>query len=82
MPWCSMTITYGPTGYNQNYKRRLPVHDHDLQQQFVLDCLNDSLQRINAHLPQGQPQALQNQLGQHNLAVQQQVNPGINYRPI
>lgn len=82
MPWCSMTVAWGPTGYHQNYKRNLAVHSHQLQQQFVTDCLTDSLNRINAHLPPGQAPAAQNQLGQQNLAVQQQNDPGPNYRAI
>ena len=82
MPWCSMRIAYGPTAYEQNYKRQLAAHSHALQQQFVTDALNDSLVRINNHLPPGQPAAQQNQLQQLNLAVQQPNDPGPNYRNI
>lgn len=82
MSWCSMNIAYGPTAYTQNYKRNLPAHSHQAQQQFVRDCLTDLLTRINQHLPHGQPPANQNQLGQNNLRAQLANDPGVNYRAI
>ena len=82
MPWCKITITYGPTGYNQNYKRQLGVHSHPLSQQFTQDALADSLQRINAHLPPGSAPATQNQLGTHSQGDQIQNDPGPNWRLI
>jgi hypothetical protein len=48
----------------------------------VRDCLADSLNRINQHLPPGQPQARQNQLGQNNMRVEMLADPGVNYRVI
>lgn len=84
MPWCRVTITYGPTGYTQNYKRHLAVHSHQLSQQFTRDALTDSLNRINAHLPRGHvPNPVtQNLLGISNQADQLVANPGPNYRQI
>lgn len=84
MPWCRVTIAYGPTGYQHNYKRHLTVHSHQLSQQFTRDALADSLGRINAHLPAGYvpnpvPQNLLNILNQ---ADQLDANPGANYREI
>lgn len=84
MPWCRVTITYGSTGYTQNYKRHLAVHSHALSQQFTQDALNDSLARINAHLPAGHiPNPVtQNLLGINNQADQLGADPGGNYRAI
>ena len=84
MPWCRVTITYGPTGYNQNYKRSLAVHSHPLSQQFTQDALADSLTRINANLPaNANPNPVtQNLLGISNQADQLQADPGNNYREI
>lgn len=84
MPWCRVTITYDATGYNQNYKRQIGVHSHALSQQFTRDALTDSLNRINANLPQNfQPNPVtQNLLGIHNQADQLQADPGENYREI
>ncbi len=84
MPWCRITITYGPTGYTQNYKRLLAVHSHPLSQQFTTDALADSLQRVNANLPRGHvPNPVtQNLLGILNQGDQIAVDPGQNYRVI
>jgi hypothetical protein len=80
--WCSINISYDPTGYSQNYKRNVRVHSHPAQQQFVRDCLADSLARINASLPPNQPRAQQNQLGQNDLSVEMDNDPGAAYRLI
>ncbi len=80
--WARVTITYGPTGYTQNYKRNIGVHSHPAQQAFVMAARNDSLARINAHLPPGQPPALLMNLGQNNLAVNLGNDPGPNWRLI
>lgn len=84
MPWCRVTITYGPTGYTQNYKRNLRVHSHPLSAQFTQDALTDSLNRINANLPGGHvPNPVtQNLLGINNQADQLGADPGPNYRLI
>lgn len=84
MPWCSVTIVYNPTGYSQNYKRRLAVHSHQLSQQFTRDALRDSLNRINANLPANhRPNPVpQNKLGINNQADQQPNDPGPRYRNI
>ncbi len=82
MPWCRVTITYDGTGYTQNYRRRLHAHSHELSQEFVRDALEDSLNRINAHLPQGHAPVAQNELGINNLADQLDADPGENYRQI
>ena len=81
MPWCSIRITYAPTGYGQNYKRNLAAHNHQAQGIFVLAALQDSLARVNAQRPPN-AQVQQNQLGQNNLAVQMQNDPGPTYRLI
>lgn len=84
MPWCKVTITYGPTGYTQNFKRFLPVHSHPLSQLFTQNALTDALNGINAHLPHGHlPNPVtQNLLGIHNQADQLGADPGANYRAI
>lgn len=84
MPWCRVTITYGPTGYTQNYKRQLAVHSHPLSKQFNQDAMADALGRINASLPPGhQPNPVtQNLLGIQNQADQLNADPGANYRAI
>ena len=84
MPWCRVTITYGPTDYSQNYKRFLAVHSHQLSQQFTQDALADTLGRINANLPQGHvPNPVtQNLLGINNQADQLGADPGVKYRAI
>lgn len=84
MPWCKVTITYGAINYTQNYKRELSAHSHQLSQQFLTSAMTDSLQRINANLPNGHvpnPVA-QNLLGILNLADQLGADPGSNYRKI
>lgn len=84
MPWCKVTITYAPTGYTQNYKRRLRVHSHILSQQFMRNALGDSLVRINAHLPNNHiPNPVtQNLLGMNNQGDQIANDPGPTYRLI
>ena len=84
MPWCRVTITYGPTGYTQNYKRHLAVHSHPLSQQFNRDALADSAARINANLPAGHAPnpVTTNLLGMNNQADQLNADPGGNYREI
>jgi hypothetical protein len=76
--WCSINITYAPTGYSQNYKRDVHVHSHPAEAQFVRDSLADSLAKIHVNHPQAQ----ENQLGQNNLRVQMAADPGANYRNI
>ena len=84
MPWCKVTITYGATGYTQNYKRHLSVHSHPLSQQFTQNALADSLNKINANLPISHiPNPVtQNLLGIGNQADQLGADPGSNYRAI
>ncbi len=84
MPWCSVNISYGATGYSQNYKRQLSVHTHRLQQQFVQDALADGLCRINAYLPaEHTPNPVtRNLLGINNLAVGLGSDPGAGFRVI
>jgi len=84
MPWCRVKITYGPTGYTQQYKRQLAVHSHALSQQFTQDALADALGRINAHLPNNHvPNPVtQNLLTIQNQADQLGADPGGNYRLI
>jgi hypothetical protein len=84
MPWCRITITYGATGYTQNYKRLLGVHSHALSQQFTQDALQDALARINANLRVGfvPNPVTQNLLGISNQADQLGADPGGNYRAI
>jgi hypothetical protein len=79
-----VTITYGPTGYTQNYKRTLKVHSHQLSQQFTRDALAHSLNRINANLPNGHAPnpVTQNLLGIQNQADQLGADPGKNYKEI
>lgn len=80
--WCRVTITYPPTGYQQNYKRQIAAHSHGAAQALTLAAMQDSLQKINAHLPQGQPPAVQNHLGILNQAAYEQNDPGITWRII
>jgi hypothetical protein len=72
MPWGSVTITFGPSGYNQNYKRSNVV-THKQCQQFVAAAVADSVLRINI------PGAIVNR---NNIAQNQAVDPGITYRLI
>jgi len=82
--WCKVNITYGLTGYTQNYRRQLAVHSHQLSQQFTQDALADSLNGINGNLPNGHvPNPVtQNLLGIQNQADQLGTDPGANYRQI
>lgn len=82
--WCKVTITYGPTGYTQNYKRDIRVHSDPLSQQFNRDAMADALARINAHLPVGHlPNPVtSNLLGILNQGDQIDTDPGSNFRAI
>lgn len=50
MKWGKVTITYEPTGYNQNYKRQNVV-THTACHDMVADAVADSVARILAHPP-------------------------------
>ena len=72
MPWGTVTITYGPTGYTQNYKRNHVV-THLQCQNMVATAVADSVARINV------AGAVVNR---NNIAQNMAADPGINYRVI
>jgi hypothetical protein len=77
MPWGSVTITYGPTGYTQNYKRNNVVTHGDCAN-LVEDAVTDSINRLVAN---GVPAAglIVNRL---NINQNMAADPGPNYRVI
>ena len=72
MPWGTVTITYPPTGYTQNYKRNNVVTHVDCQN-LVAAAVADSVARINV------PGAVVNR---NNIAQNLGADPGVNYRVI
>jgi hypothetical protein len=82
MLWNKVTITFAPTRYQQNYKRSQASHSHELAQKFTVDAMQESLRRINAHLPPNQPAAQQNQLGIANQASDLPSDPGLQWQLI
>ena len=78
--WCTVTITYGPTAYSQNYKRQMGAHDHGAAQALTVAALADSLTKINNHLPAGKAPARQNQLGISNQNSYLPNDPGGTWR--
>ncbi len=77
MPWGSVTITYGPTGYTQNYKRNNVVTHGDCAN-LIADAVTDSINRLVAN---GVPAArlIVNRL---NINQNKAADPGPNYRMI
>jgi hypothetical protein len=81
MPWGSVTITYGPTNYTQNYKRNNVVTHIDCQN-MVADAVNDSVARITAHPPAGGLPAGGVIVNRININQNMAADPGANYRVI
>jgi hypothetical protein len=71
MPWGTVTITYAPTGYTQNYKRNNVV-THVQCNALVNAAVADSVGR----LPAGAV------VGRNHIAQNLPADPGANYRPI
>lgn len=71
MPWGSVTITYAPTGYAQNYKRN-NVITHPQAQALVVAAIADSAARIGGGV----------QVVTHNIRQNMAADPGANYRVI
>ena len=72
MKWGTVTITYQPTGYTQNYKRS-GVETHEQCSQLVEAAVTDSVTRINV------PGAVVNRT---NIRQNLDNDPGTNYRQI
>jgi len=72
MPWGRVTITYGATGYTQNYKRNNVV-THLQCQNMVAAAVADSVARI------GGAGVVVNRI---NIAQNLAADPGLNYRLI
>lgn len=72
MAWGRVTITYAPTGYNQNYKRNNVV-THVQASDMVAAAVADSVARI------GIPGAI---VTRSNIAQNLPADPGVNYRLI
>lgn len=71
MAWGTVTITYPPTGYTQNYKRNNVV-THVQASAMVAAAVTDSVNRIG-------PGTIVNRT---NIAQNLPVDPGANYRVI
>ncbi len=81
--WCSVTVTFGGTGYSQNYKRHIPVHSHAQEGAFVVAAKQDALTRINNARPATIPNPVTiNQLNTGVLKVEQGNDPGPFHRAI
>jgi len=80
MPWGTVTITFAPTGYNQNYKRN-HVTTHVQCQALVAAAVADSVVRIRANPPAaGLPVPVV--VGRGGIAQNLPADPGVNYRLI
>ncbi len=81
MSWGRVTITYGPTGYSQNYKRN-NVQNHNQCQAMVAAAVNDSVSRIKANPPRGGLPPGGVVVNRINIAQNLNADPGNNYRLI
>lgn len=81
MPWGKITITYAPTDYTQNYKRK-GVVTHTQLRAMIADAVADSVARLQAHPPAGGFGIGGPIVGRSNDGQNMDDDPGKDYRLI